>query len=245
LTCDGAWPCLETIGGVQYRAFRYQATAHAPCSCPTWSYTVQLLPTCGASTVNYIAFSSPPGASLSVNKVTKCPELDPCNDTDHDLWKLNPTLNCSEGGTLTFTLYTPLSAGVSCGNPTWIRVSSGCFPKTLPPGDVCTSEWALRGPGCENLLTDVGSFQIGTWDITRDICTGEPVLIESGGEAVAAVKGWLCDDGCDPILSGVKSTANPTGCVCYQATNIGPWSTGCLFKLNPDRYGYGGSLYTR
>ncbi|MBE9572832.1 MAG: hypothetical protein IMF11_19585 [Proteobacteria bacterium] len=243
LLCDdGSWPCVTPEG---YKEFRYQAFAPQGCDCDTWNYTVTQLQICDDEVApdEYIVGSIPSGASLSIPncKVSKCdvavephPEWGACNE-GYQAWKLNPTLNCSEGGYIQFSIIVKADAGVSCGNPTWIRTKSGCTEGCL-----------LRGPGCEDLPTDVGSFQIESWGIIRDPCTGEPVEITSGGEQVEAVIGWLCDDGCNPIEKGMwDETENPTGCKCYKATNIGPFSTGCLFKCNPDRYGYGGSLYSR
>jgi hypothetical protein len=249
LDCDGAWPCSETIAGVEYAAFRYRATANAPCNCPTWSYSVTQYQICdGSTSVDYVMDSSPSGASLFRCKVSKCDDINPdaacffdnvedtsaailC-DEDFQNWKLNPTLNCSEGGSIDFVVYTLPGTGVSCGNPTYIRTRDGCQNTvngcTIEPylGDVL-----LRGPGCDPLSITVTSFQLGEFSADLDPCTGQPLAAFIGTNEATEVLTWFSssDTGCNP------ADVYPDTCPeVIPLSNTGP-TTGCVFKSNPSR----------
>jgi hypothetical protein len=261
LDCNGEWPCVETIGGDQYKAFRYRATANAPCNCPTWSYTVTQYQVCaGSNSVDYVMGSAPSGASLFKCKVAKCGDINPnaecffedsnedgevtCNE-DFQNWKLNPTLNCSTGGSIDFTVYTPLGAGVSCGNPTYIRDNSGCQDTEFPCDENPTSplnDVLLRGPGCGDAAISITSFIMGGFAADLDPCTGEVLAATIEGQPANEVLGFFCD----PQEGNPLVPCNPIedkGCICYQLTNSGNL-TGCVMK-GSTRGVVGSRVFTR
>jgi len=231
LLCDdGNWPCLAENATVT--AFKYRATAPAGCTDPTWSYTVTQWEICNGDSVDYILDTSPPGSALTLpnDKVSKCPEI--TNDNDHELFKLNPTLNCSDvTQTLDFIIYADHDAGLSCGNLTWVRTRDGC-------GGSSGEDQLLRGPGCNTgaPIETTRIFGNGTTKVNYDICTGIPTSVDFVSGQTDEGRAWICVEN-NPSISG-----NTVGC--SGRVNAGPDSSGCLIE-GSTTYLYGRTAYSR
>ena len=222
---DGNWPSL-TPDGTQ-KAYTYMATAPANCDSPTWSYSVTQLAYCEGSTeVDYVTGSDPTGSALFIpqGKVSKCSDLP--TEEGVELWKLNPTLSCSDVKTsLTYTVYSSLESGLSCGNWTVVRTKDGC------------EGGYLRGPGCDNPgpIETTRVFDNGQLTVNFDICTGEPSNVTFSGAETATTKAWICVDG-NPQNGGIVDD-------CEIVTNAGPRSSGC-YIFGSRTYLYGGDART-
>lgn len=227
IPCDGQWPCLVADGTLM--AFPYRATAPAGCDSPTWSYSVTQYEKCDGNPVNYILDTDPDGAALSIpnNKVSKCDNV--INDlSESELWKLNPTLNCSDViQQIDFTIYAEPDVGLSCGNMTWVRTRDGC------------EGGLLRGPGCSDIfiMETSRSFLNGQAQVEYDICSGDIVDVTFQNAETAQGMAWICA-GPNPMENG-GNTDNCSGRL------YGPNEAGCVIEGSFQVIGRTGVTYVR
>ena len=228
---NGEWPCL--IADDTLMAFPYRATAPAGCDSPTWSYSVTQYEKCDGSSVNYILDTDPTGAALSIptNKVSKCENIE--NDIDtSELWKLNPTLNCSDvTQSVDFTIYSDPDVGLSCGNMTWVRTKLGC------------DGGLLRGPGCGDIPVreTLRSFRNGQVQIQYDICFAGIVDVQYREAETAHGMAWICaGDNANPLENG-GNTDNCSGSRVYA----GPDESGCVVEGSWNVISPTGTAYVR
>jgi hypothetical protein len=229
---NGEWPCL--VADDTLMAFAYRATAPANCDSPTWSYSVTQYEKCeGEGAINYILDTEPDGAALSLpnDKVAKCEDT-VVNDESHELWKLNPTLNCSNvTQSIDFTIYADPDVGLSCGNMTWVRTKIGC------------EGGLLRGPGCGDIPVKetTRSFRNGQVQIQYDICFDGIVDVNFSGADAAQGMAWVCaGDDANPLENG-GITDNCSSSRVYA----GPEESGCVIEGSWNVISPSGTAYVR
>lgn len=183
--------------------FEYVACSpHTDCAdVPTWNYYVTQIT---AAVALKLGGTEPPGAKqyLPGDKFSnKCP--DTTADDGFRFLKMNPSLNCGYGNSVTFSIFIRDCAAVALDRVI-LASKFGC------------SESSLNGPGCVNYeVTPVESLCSDRLVVTRDECCGTVTDVSIDGCTAQTKQAYKCkgnpadhyydtdwiEQNCAPILS--------------------------------------------